>query len=115
MSKKYHEEHPTISFRCHSIEEYKQIKRMVQNSGKSESEFIREILLRVAEKESKSYQAGYNNGINKLTLRCTWCKKPTGYKLGFRDEQVLEDCIGIMGYYPIHEKCLQKKQQQTTV
>jgi len=74
MSKKYHQEHPTISFRCRNIDEYNQIKKMVRNSGKSESTFIREILLKAEKKESQSYNNGYNQGINKVNFSCTICK-----------------------------------------
>jgi hypothetical protein len=51
MSKKYHEKHPTISFKCRSIEEYNAIKKMVEISDKSESDYIREVVLRVVEKD----------------------------------------------------------------
>ena len=74
MSKKYHQEHPTISFRCQNIDEYNRIKEMVKNSGKSESTFIREILLNAEEKESQSYNNGYNQGINKINFSCPICK-----------------------------------------
>ena len=73
MSKKYHQEHPTISFRCRNIDEHHQIKKMVRNSGKSESTFIREILLKAEKKESQSYNNGYNRGINKIILPCPIC------------------------------------------
>ena len=61
MSKKYHESHPTISFRCLSVEEYNKIKKMVGISRKSESDFVREVVLGAVEKESKSYLMGLNN------------------------------------------------------
>ena len=73
MSKKYHKEHPTISFRCRSIDEYNRIKEMVGYAGKSESTFIREILLGAEKKESQSYINGYNKGLNKVILTCSFC------------------------------------------
>jgi len=112
MSKKYHEEHPTVSYRCRSIEEYNEIKKWIKISGKNESDFIREQVLQGVEKESKSYQRGYKDGINKLTVRCSFCKEYTEYKLAFADEQTREYYIHKMGLYPYHEKCLQKMRQQ---
>ena len=75
MTKKYHQEHPTISFRCRNIEEYERIKNMVECSGKSESTFIRELLLGAEEKESQSFNNGYALGFNKIALRCPHCPK----------------------------------------
>ena len=76
MSKKYHREHPTISFRCRNIDEYNRIKEMVKYSGKSESTFIREILLDAEKKELQSHYNGYLVGINKINfLICSICNK----------------------------------------
>ena len=71
MSTKYHERHPTVSYRCRSVEEHIKIKEAIKNSGKSESDFIREIVLGAVEKESKSYL----NGLNQLAWTCPVCKK----------------------------------------
>ena len=76
MSKKYHRDHPTISFRCQSRDEYDQIKKMIAWSGKSESTFIREILLGAEKQESKSYKSGYDEGFNEFSLPCPFCGKP---------------------------------------
>lgn len=70
MSKDYHRLHPTISFRCRSIAEYNAIKQMVERSGKSESTFIRELLLGVEKTESQSFNSGYNQGFNHFAVGC---------------------------------------------
>ena len=46
---------------------------MVDYSGKSESTFIREILLNVKVKESQSFNSGYVQGFNKFELPCSIC------------------------------------------
>jgi predicted DNA-binding protein len=66
MSKKYHMLHPTISFRCRSIEEYTKIKEMVKRSGKSESDYVREIVLGAKVKESQSFEARRKQEMNKF-------------------------------------------------
>jgi len=73
--KKYHKEHPTISFRCQSINEHNKIKQMVEYSGKSESTYIREIILGVEKKESKSFNSGSAQSFNKFALACPKCGK----------------------------------------
>jgi len=73
MSKKYHEQHPTISFRCKNLDEYNLIKNMVKNSGKTESTFIREILLDAEKQESQSFNSGYNKGFNDFAITCFIC------------------------------------------
>jgi hypothetical protein len=110
MSKKYHEQHPTISFRCRSLQEYNKIKRMVQISGKSESTFIREILLEEERKESKSYEAGRLQEMNKFYLACSICKKSMVFDLN-TDTEAINKILEIFGNYA-HVECVKKKQQQ---
>jgi hypothetical protein len=110
MSKKYHEQHPTISFRCRSIDEYNMIKRMVQISGKSESTFIREILLKQEPKESKSYNEGCERAINKFILPCSICKQPMVFSIENYVE-LRQTIVEMFGNYA-HVECNQKKQQQ---
>ena len=69
MMKEYHKKHPTISFRCRSIDEYNKIKKMVEYSGKSESTFIREMLLSAEVKESQSFNSSYYSAFNTLQVR----------------------------------------------
>lgn len=109
MSKKYHKEHPTISFRCRSIEEYNHIKRMVKISDKSESTFIREILLKQEIKESKSYNTGYNDGINKFILPCPDCGKDMIFDVK-NVEEYRQKIISMFGNY-VHDDCIKKRKQ----
>jgi hypothetical protein len=62
MSKNYQMLHSTISFRCRCIEEYTKIKQMVERSGKSECDYVREIVLGVEAKELQSFELGRNQG-----------------------------------------------------
>lgn len=109
MTKKYHKEHPTISFRCESIEEYNTIKRMVKISDKSESTFIREILLKQEIKESKSYNTGYNDGINKFILPCHYCGKNLLFDIN-KVEEYRQKIISVFGDYA-HTDCIKKAHQ----
>jgi hypothetical protein len=109
MSKKYHKEHPTISFRCRSIQEYKKIKRMVEISGKSESTFIREILLNQEIKESKSYEAGVMMGVNKFILPCSICGKDMLFDIT-GVEEFRQKIKNMFGNYA-HVDCIKKNQQ----
>jgi hypothetical protein len=109
MSKKYHKEHPTISFRCSSIEEYNLIKRMVEISGKSESKFIHEILLKEEIKESNSYNTGYNDGINKIILPCPDCGLDMIFDVK-NVEEYRQKIISSFGDYA-HVNCIKKRKQ----
>ncbi|MCK5030970.1 MAG: hypothetical protein KAR64_05845 [Thermoplasmatales archaeon] len=112
MSTKYHQQHPTISFRCQNIDEYNEIKKMVKSSGKSESTFIREILLNVKVKESESFNSGYVQGFNKSEIPCSICGKYIIIDLT-KNSEALQKIIEIFGEYA-HTECIenQKKQQE---
>jgi hypothetical protein len=109
MTKKYHKEHPTISFRCESIEEYNKIKRMVEISGKSESTFIREILLKAEIKESKSYIAGLERAVNTFIIPCSICGKKMLLEIDRYDE-IRQKIIDMFGDYA-HFDCNKNQQQ----
>jgi Mobilization protein NikA len=108
MSKKYHEQHPTISFRCRSIEEYEKIKQMVNYSGKSESDYIRDILLGVELKESKSYNTGFYTGVNTFIVPCVICGKDMLFTLD-KQKEIQQKIIETYGKYG-HPECIKKKQ-----
>ena len=110
MGKKYHEEHPTISFRCRSIDEYNKIKKMVEYSGKSESTFIREILLGAEQKESQSYNSGYAKAFNKFALGCSICGKDMIFDL-INDREHAEKILKLFGHYA-HENCIEEWKKQ---
>ena len=110
MSKKYHQEHPTISFRCRNVDEHHQIKKMVRNSGKSESTFIREILLKAEKKESQSYNNGYNMGINKIFLPCPSCGEDMmiDFMTNVEASKMLLNCFKDAA----HGECKEKKNKE---
>ena len=110
MSKKYHIEHPTVSYRCQSIAEKKRIKEMVKNSGKSESTFIREILLNEEKKESKSYRNGYSEGINKINIPCSICNRSLIIDFMIH-VNAREDLAKIIKDYA-HKECIAKQEKQ---
>ena len=110
MSKKYHEQHPTISFRCRNVDEYYMIKRMVEISGKSESDFIREILLKEEPRESKSYNEGCERAINKFILPCSICKQPMVFSIENYIE-LRQKIVEMFGSHS-HVECIQKKQPE---
>lgn len=83
-------------------------------SGKSESDFIREILIGSVVKESNSYNKGYADGFNKFAVDCYICKKPLTFNLKTEPE-TLRKILDIFGHYA-HESCFnnQERQQKTT-
>ena len=85
---------------------------MVDYSGKSESTFIREILLNVKVKESQSFNSGYVQGFNKFELPCSICRRYMIIDLK-KDSEALQKIIEIFGEYA-HTECIenQKKQQE---
>ena len=110
MVKEYHRKHPTISFRCRSIDEYKKIKKMVEYSGKSESTFIREILLGAEQKESQSFNSGYNQAFNKFALACSICGKNIIFDL-INDPVAAEKIFKTFGHYA-HTECIEEQKKQ---
>ena len=110
MSKKYHQEHPTISFRCRNVDEHHQIKKMVRNSGKSESTFIREILLNAEKKESQSYNNGYDGGINKIFLPCPICGE--NMMIDFMTNVKAREILIKAFKGTAHEECVEKKNKE---
>jgi len=111
MSKKYRMLHPTISFRCRSIEEYKKIKEMVKRCGKSESDYVREIILGAEEKESQSFEAGRKQEMNKFYLPCPDCKEAMCVDLNI-DKESRRKIFEIFGTYK-HTKCINKNKQKS--
>jgi hypothetical protein len=88
------------------------IKKMVDYSGKSESTFIREILLNVKIKESQSFNSGYVQGFNKFELPCPICGKYMTFDLT-KDSETLQKIIEIFGEYAHTEYVeTQKKQRE---
>ena len=61
---KYRERNPMVSFRF-KREEYERLKEIVERSGKSIAQFVREIALGVNKEESASYTRGYEDGRKK--------------------------------------------------
>ena len=110
MVKEYHRTHPTISFRCRSIDEYNKIKKMVEYSGKSESTFIREILLGAEQKESQSFNSGYAQAFNKFALACSICGKNMIFDL-INDLEAAEKITKTFGHYA-HEDCIEEQKKQ---
>jgi len=110
MSKEYHRKHPTISFRCLNPEEYARIKNMVKISGKSESTFIRELLLGAEVKESQSYNNGYNAAFNMFALPCPLCGKNMVFDLN-NNPEATRKIYEIFGTYA-HTECLELKKKQ---
>ena len=110
LSRKYHQEHPTISFRCRSIAEYDAIKQMVGLSGKSESTFIRELLLDAERQESQSYDSGYYQGFNKFSLPCLFCGKTMIFDINDEPEvkQKIQDTFGRY----MHTSCMKVREEQ---
>lgn len=111
--KEYHRTHPTISFRCRSIDEYNKIKQMVKYSGKSESTFIREILLGAEKKESQSFNSGSAQAFNKFALVCPKCGKYMIFDL-IKNLEAANKILETFGNY-VNSECLeiQKKPQET--
>ena len=112
MSKKYHSEHPTISFRCRSKEEYDKIKRMVKISGKSESDFIREIILKMEQKESKSFNSGCESAVDHILLNCSICGELMAFNIN-ADMEIRQKILEEIGEW-VHAECFKKQQQQET-
>ena len=112
MVKEYHKKHPTISFRCRSIDEYNNFKKMVENSGKSESDFVREVVLNAEIKESKSYSKGYSDGFNKFAVQCPFCGEPMIFD-AVNNAETNQKINEVFGTY-VHDKCIeaQKKQKE---
>lgn len=109
MMKNYHKQHPTISFRCRNIDEYNKIKKMVKQSGKSESTFVREILLNAEIQESNSYNKGYSDAFNKFALPCPFCGKNMIFDLN-NNVQATNIIYQIFGSFA-HPGCITKKSQ----
>ena len=58
---RYRERNPMVSFRL-KREYYDRLKDVVERSGKSMGQFVREIALDVNKEESASYKCGYEDG-----------------------------------------------------
>jgi len=69
---RYLEKNPVVSFHVKQ-EEKEKLKELSKRYGKSLSEILREILLGVAEKESKSYERGYNDGVSAFSVWYPCC------------------------------------------
>jgi hypothetical protein len=83
---------------------------MVKISGKSESTFIRELLLGAEVKESQSYNNGYNAAFNKFALPCPLCGKNMIFDLNTNPEATRK-IYEIFGTYA-HTECLELKRKQ---
>ena len=83
---------------------------MVENSGKSESTFIREILLGAEKQESQSYNNGYSDGFNKFAVACPWCGKSMIFD-AINNQDTGQKIIETFGKY-YHTECLKTKNDQ---
>ena len=83
---------------------------MVRISGKSESDFIREILLHEEQKESKSFWEGRKTEVNKFYLRCPECNEYMCFDVSHHLE-IRQKIIEIFGTY-ICAECTKKKQHE---
>ena len=85
---------------------------MIERSGKSESTFIREILLGAKKQESQSYNRGYNDAFNKFAIPCSICKKTMIFDLN-NNPEATNKIYETFGKYA-HTECIeeQKKQQE---
>ena len=113
MSKEYHQQHPTISFRCRNIEEYERIKNMVKHSGKSETTFIREILLGAEVKESQSFNQGYNQGFNVISVPCPLCKEDMIFNFNDDPDAYPKVMKALKNYF--HTPFIENKEKQDEV
>jgi hypothetical protein len=107
MSKKYHMLHPTISFRCRNIEEYNKIKAMVKRCGKSESDYVKEIILGAETKESHSFEEGRVQGLNKINILCPKYNEPMIIDLSAADNELKQKILGMFSTYQ-HKICPKK-------
>ena len=85
---------------------------MVENSVKSESDFVREIVLNAEVKESKSYSKGYSDGFNKFAVQCPFCGEPMIFD-AVNHAETKQKINETFGTY-MHEVCIeaQKKQKE---
>ena len=83
---------------------------MVENSGKSESTFVREILLGAEVRESKSYWNGYLAAFNKFALPCPICRKIMIFDL-INDTEAAKKIYEIFGSYA-HTECIENQKKQ---
>ena len=85
---------------------------MVERSGKSESTFIREILLGAEIKESQSFNSGCAQAFNQFAVPCPICGKPMVFDLN-NDYEAMKKIIETFRKYA-HAECIenQKKQQE---
>ena len=85
---------------------------MVENSGKSESTFIREIILDAEKKESQSFNKGYSQGFNQFAIPCFICGETM--RIDLKTDTVAQKLIkDTFGKYA-HTECVenQKRQQE---
>jgi len=64
---RYYDEHPAMTFRLRK-EEKEILKLLVERSGKSISQLVRETLLGAEKSNSEPYEKGFNDGYNKAAL-----------------------------------------------
>ena len=83
---------------------------MVKYSGKSESTFIRELLLGAEVIESQSFNNGAMSSFNKFALPCSLCGKIMIFDLN-KNAEAGRKIYEIFGHYA-HPECLEKKKKQ---
>ena len=83
---------------------------MVERSGKSESTYIRELLLRVEKQESQSYNNGYNQGFNHFAVGCPICGKNMIFDV-INNQDTGKKILETFGKY-MHTECLKTKNEQ---
>lgn len=76
---------------------------MVKNSGKSESDFVREVVLNAEVKESKSYSKGCSNCFNRFSVKCSFCGEPMIFD-AVNHEDTKQKINETFGKY-MHEVC----------
>lgn len=84
----YYYKRPSISFRCHSREEYDKITTMAERAGKSVSRLLREAIMDLEKTESQSYQSGFKNGLKRIYLPCPVCGSTMNFDLNTTEFKV---------------------------
>lgn len=83
---------------------------MVKNSGKSESTFIREILLKAEATESQSFNNGFNKGIKIIKIKCPICGDIMDIDFSKHPKAYPKICEALKGY--VHLECDEKQKKE---
>ena len=113
---RYLDKNPIVSFHLKK-EEKEKLEKMVTQSGKTVSQFVRECITKNIEKESKSYDTGYDRGYEegrkkgyrkgmsdwKIWYLCARCDKRLYIKPNQEIHQVIKQYLEQQGW--AHEAC----------